>query len=78
MAQSGSYARRVPVVCPSCPLNVRRLVHVHSPNLADTLAAWQFTRVGLDYDLVAVFGSQSTGKSTTVLLAVPTGAASCH
>ena len=60
-------------------------VHSHRPNLADTLAAWQFTRVGLDYDLVAVFGSQSTGKSTPAVVAAPrtrtasplTGSAPC-
>ncbi|KAI0297208.1 protein SEY1 [Multifurca ochricompacta] len=34
------------------------------PNLNDQIAAWGLRDAGFDYNLVAVFGSQSTGKST--------------
>ncbi|KAI9457897.1 protein SEY1 [Russula earlei] len=33
-------------------------------NLNDQISAWDLRDVGFDYNLVAVFGSQSTGKST--------------
>ncbi|KAH9971141.1 RHD3/Sey1 [Lactifluus volemus] len=35
-----------------------------TPNLSDQISAWGLRNAGFDYNLVAVFGSQSTGKST--------------
>jgi hypothetical protein len=36
-------------------------------SLNDQLSAWSLRDVGFNYNLVAVFGSQSTGKSTPFL-----------
>ncbi|KAI0268532.1 root hair defective 3 GTP-binding protein-domain-containing protein [Russula aff. rugulosa BPL654] len=35
-----------------------------TPNLNDQISSWGLRDAGFDYNLVAVFGSQSTGKST--------------
>jgi len=45
--------------------------HPPSPDLQSTLSQWGISKVGLDYNVVAVFGSQSTGKSTRGLLRGP-------
>ena len=36
---------------------------LHSPDLTQQIQRWGLQNAGFDYDIVAVFGSQSTGKS---------------
>lgn len=40
-----------------------RLVTAHSKDLTSHMVDWELADKGFSYDVVAVFGSQSTGKS---------------
>ena len=48
--------------------SIRIYVFKYSPSLGDQLHQWSLFHAGLDYNVVSVFGSQSTGKSSLYLL----------
>jgi hypothetical protein len=41
---------------------------MHSDDLPEYMEKWGLTHVGFEYNCVAVFGSQSTGKSKNLSL----------
>jgi hypothetical protein len=45
------------------PENVNDIASAFSPDLSKQIKQWGLQNVGFDYNIVAVFGSQSTGKS---------------